>query len=550
MRTIFLIIQALIIFVLMVATSFGGVNLKNGNFYISYTDLVVPGGGKQLEITRTYNSKSADIGWFGVGWGSEFETFLKVSADGSVVVHEHGAGARNRFVPKTKIEPTQAASKIIEAMRKRTTLTQKVAQEMKKKLASNAELRHVYSRRYKINTNLAKGTLLFSHDLGSQKLKVTNVGYERIYNSGRVEHFDKEGKLVKVKDKTGYSINLKYNDKTDRLVSIKDSQAKQIFFDWYADGRVKSLWSVGDKKAHYKYKGNDLIESKDVGDHLYKYKYDSNHNLVAINYEDGSSLKLDYGNKTQFVTKVIDRNGEVTKYKYESNPQNPDKHYWTLVTKKGLDGKPVTNRYEYEIKTREDGSHYTYRILTVVNGLRTETIYSEKGSLPLKIVRGDNVTNFEYNDDGLLIKKSSPSSGNFVKIDYEKKFNKIAKVEKKNGWTKFNYDKRGNLQRAEDSNGKAVLLLYDSKGRITKMVDKNIKKKLKPRTLSFTYNALGKPVEISLKGGGKIKVEYDNFGQIKKVDSKSGPKMAVQVSQAFKNLLKVVQPAGVDLKMF
>jgi len=23
-----------------------GVNLKNGNFYISYTDIVVPGGGK------------------------------------------------------------------------------------------------------------------------------------------------------------------------------------------------------------------------------------------------------------------------------------------------------------------------------------------------------------------------------------------------------------------------------------------------------------------------------------------------------------------------
>ena len=46
-----------------------GVNLKNGNFYISYTDIVVPGGGKKLEITRTYNSKSTEVGWFGFGWG-------------------------------------------------------------------------------------------------------------------------------------------------------------------------------------------------------------------------------------------------------------------------------------------------------------------------------------------------------------------------------------------------------------------------------------------------------------------------------------------------
>ena len=43
---------------LMASLAQAGVNLKNGNFYISYTDIVVPGGGKKLEITRTYNSKA------------------------------------------------------------------------------------------------------------------------------------------------------------------------------------------------------------------------------------------------------------------------------------------------------------------------------------------------------------------------------------------------------------------------------------------------------------------------------------------------------------
>ena len=36
---------------LLSSYSFSGVNLKNGNFHISYTDIVVPGGGKKLEIT-------------------------------------------------------------------------------------------------------------------------------------------------------------------------------------------------------------------------------------------------------------------------------------------------------------------------------------------------------------------------------------------------------------------------------------------------------------------------------------------------------------------
>ena len=98
--------------------SLAGVNLKNGNFYISYTDIVVPGGGKKLEITRTYNSKATEVGWFGFGWGSEFETKLEASADGSIVIHEHGVGAKTRFTPKTAIDPVAASTKIVNEMSK------------------------------------------------------------------------------------------------------------------------------------------------------------------------------------------------------------------------------------------------------------------------------------------------------------------------------------------------------------------------------------------------------------------------------------------------
>ena len=94
----------LLVVLLFAATAFGGVNLKNGNFYITYTDIVVPGGGEKLEISRTYNSKATELGWFGFGWGSYFETNLVVSADGSVVIHENGAGGKTRFTPKNPVD--------------------------------------------------------------------------------------------------------------------------------------------------------------------------------------------------------------------------------------------------------------------------------------------------------------------------------------------------------------------------------------------------------------------------------------------------------------
>lgn len=541
------------VFLLLLAPmAFGGVNLKNGNFYISYTDIVVPGGGKKLEITRTYNSKATEMGWFGFGWGSPFETKLELSADGSVIIHENGAGGRTRFTPRAKIDADAASKKIVEAMRKKTTITDKAAEKLVERLSGNAELRHAYALNFGVMSKLASGTVLYSNERGLQEVHKLKDGFMRKFNDGKHEYYNEKGDLTKSIDKNKYTIEMFYK-KNGELESIKDSQAKQLFFSWYPDGRVKHIWSAGDKKTFYQYKEKDLVYSKDVAGNVYKYEFDKNHNMVVIDYSENKNAKgsekmtIDYEPKTFFTAKITDRNGDATKYKYGSDSKNPDMHYWTEVTKKGFDGKDVANKYEYEMRNRPDGSQYTYRIATNINNINTETIYSECCGLPIKISRGKHVTNFEYNDKGLLTKKNS-TKGDFVKIDYHKQINKISKVENNDGWTQFSYDTKGNLKKAVNSKGKAVLLIYDRKGRITKMVDQDNKSK-KRRTLAFTYNAMGKPVEIEMDKIGKIDVKYDNYGEIKKVESKAGHKMALQVTQAFQNLLSIVKPAGVNLNM-
>lgn len=535
---------ALALVALMIATfANAGVNLKNGNFYISYTDIVVPGGGKKLEITRTYNSKSTEVGWFGFGWGSEYETRLEVSADGSVIIHEHGSGAKTRFIPKTAVDAVAAATKIVNEMKKKTALTEKAASDLVQKLANNAELRHTYAMNFGVQATVAPGTVLYSNDRGPQELHVTKEGYRRAHTDGKQDYFNPEGQLVKISDKSGYFIGFTY--KNGNLDAIKDSQAKQIFFSWYPDGLVKEIWSAGDKKTLYKYQDSDMVYSKDVGENVYEFGYDKSHNLTSISYADKTKLSIGYDQKTFFVTSVVDRNGESTKYQYGSDAQKPDDHYWTIVTKPGFDGKPVANRYEYEIKAKADGSRYTYRILTEINGIKTDTIYADN-SLPIKIARGNHVTNFEYNAQGLLTKKSS-TKGDFVNIEYDEKINKIKKVVNNEGTTDFEYDPKGNLVKAANNQGKTVFLIYDTKGKISKMVDQESASSR--RVLAFKYNALGKPVEIEMEKVGKINVAYDNYGEIKKVESSAGHKMALQVTQAFQNLLTIVKPAGVNLNM-
>jgi hypothetical protein len=93
--------RALIAFLMALAgTAEANVSLKNGNFFIGYTDIVFS-GGVEPRVERVYNSKSPfNWGMFGWGWGSEYEVYLNIQPDQSVIAHEYGGGAQNRFVPK------------------------------------------------------------------------------------------------------------------------------------------------------------------------------------------------------------------------------------------------------------------------------------------------------------------------------------------------------------------------------------------------------------------------------------------------------------------
>jgi YD repeat-containing protein len=542
----------LVILMFFSSSLWGGVNLKNGNFYVSYTDIVVPGGGKNLKITRTYNSKSVKHGWFGFGWGSNFETNLTVSADGSVVIREYGSGSVTRFTPKEEINVDDAVSRILKAMEKQgQSVDGSYGENLRKELTENEEKRRKFGEKYRVKVALRQGTELLSVKRGLQKIIKMKKGYVRTFTDGNKEIFDERGKLLKISQKNGYEI--RFNYKNNKLSSIKDSDAKQIFFKWYGNGKVKSISSVGKKKSIYKYDKGNLIEATDIGGNTYKHKYDDKKNMLLISYSDKSTRAIEYEDTTGFVKKITGRDGSTTIYEYENNPKNKDLHYWTIVKNEKSDGVKSTNRYEYELKRRKDGSSYTYRTITSENGLKTETTYNDCCSLPLKVEKSfsfkdevkKDITSFKYNQEGLLVEKET-SDGRFVKLDYHKKFNKITKVSTNNGTTKFKYNKQGKLSQALDQKGNGVLIIYDRKGRIGKMVDFKKESKSK-RSLTFKFNSIGKPVQISMSNVGKINVSYDNYGNIKRVKSSSGSQIASQITSTFQSLLGIIRPAGVTL---
>lgn len=530
---------------------FAGVNLKNGNYYVLYTDVSMSTYISAFEdITRTYNSKSTEIGIFGFGWGSDIETRLFAYPDGTILIKENGSGANTYYKSQLALEDMLELmiDELIDVTIAEGDLNNSPNEiiERRNKLINNLEYRSSQWNKY-----VEKGVLAHvtdfpvdmewsSHMRGNSNIVRTEEGFVRTIGN-KIETFDNFGNLIKYDIGNGkYSI-LEYDGK--RLTKLISADGKELNFTLNQDGFITSITSDAGN-ANYVYDGKKLIETTDMVGNVYKHAYDDRYNMTSITYSDGSMFKIEYEPRTYFVSKIIERDGEETQYEYEKYYNEDgsinDNHYATEVTKEGYYGKR-TNRYEYIIGLKDSGEQYQKMIKTTVNGITTETHYDELCNKPLEITRGKNKTTFKYNNRCLLTEKLS-TRGDSTYIKYHSRFDKIISLNNNNRITDFEYDYKGNLIKAKKNNGKWVELVYDEKGNITKMLQED-------KTLIFTYNSYGKPIVIEMEGIGKINVTYDKYGEMESVKSDDGHKIALQVTQAFQNLLSIVKPAGVNLNM-
>lgn len=524
------------------------VALRNGNFFVAYRDL--------SWIERVYNSKTPFRGIWGWGWGADIESYLVVSADGSVVAYEYGGGAENRFNPLnfSKSELENAATMLTEAAKKSGVVTSR-AEDYKKKLIEDATFRNDEWKKFLKKgivkrRELAPGTKLVSNRFAYQYITREKNGYVRVHDSGKVEYFDNDGHLVKMQDQNGNFKSFTY-DKAGHLNKMIDNHNRKCFFSFDNKGLVEKIQCENNQVATYKYNGlAELVESKDGAGNVYKYKYtsDKRHNLAQIAYADKTTMDIEYYGKNLFenVKRVKERDGSAVEYGYEMNANDRSKQK-VSVKSKDKGGRILSDSsYEYHFRTKADGEEWTYRLVAVVDGEKTETTYNECCGLPLTIRQGNEETAFEYDQKGHVTKKTTPAE--IAMLEYHPQFGKVTKVSRyskedksKGRWSEFKYDDKGNLTFAKNSDKKGVQLIYNRQGQIASLIDQS------RRRIDFKYNELNKPVEIRDPKLGAIKVTYDNSGAVKSVDSSGDRRIASEVTSAFQSLMEIIRPAGVTL---
>ncbi len=527
------------------------IDMKNANFSTSWTDLIVPGGGYEMKIQRTYNSRSLFNGMFGFGWCSEFETKLIISPDNTLKVFECGAGLETTYT--TKGYGQKDIEKLVQAIIQKVKAEGKRSEDylssLRKNLMQDSRLRIRMALDYDLSASAKEGAVYFANGKEVESVTLTKEYYVRQLTDGSFQRFDLKGRLIAIYDKNSNFLKFSYDG--SQLKEIADNNGRRLLLKYNNSKRLSTVSGPSGITVEYKFEKLDhLTWVNNAWGNVYTYQYDELHNMTKATWPDKSNIELKYERNKDWVLSYKDRQNCMESYNYESSKEDPKNHYWSTVEKKC--GKEVVNNTKFEFfhKVRSDGVTYLSRTVTVTNSISNEIVYHEIFGKPILIKRGPEKITFEYFNNGQLRAKSTQFSR--MVYDYDPKAKKVNNVKtiffddkgKKTSEriSEFKYDSKGNLNFAKNSDGQKINLTYDGKGRIATIEDQA--KKL----VKISYEEkFGKPAIVTRPQMGTIKISYKSNGEIEKAESPDGPQVAVQVASTFNNLLDVIAPATAEV---
>ncbi len=569
----------------------GLVDMKNANFSTTFTDIQVPGSGYDLRIQRTYNSRTIFSGIFGYGWCSDFETKLQVTAEGNLMVTECGGGLEINYTAQD-FDPKAVGNTIntilAEVKKRNPSMSEQALNKLREEMQTNQFLREEFARQLNLTGQASPGTRYSASGRESENIVLREGVYVRTLDDGSFERFNQNGQLIQLNDRAGNYLKVDWNN--NQITRITDNNGRQLVFHYDPKTRrVARITGPGELRATYKFDSENLTEVTNAWNETFKYRYDDLHNIVRIDYPDKTYQELRYNRDRDWVVGFRDRRGCVETYNYESNPRDPNNHFWSTVQKKCGDEVVNNSRYEFWHRPRTDGpGQYLHRVRSDNNGVITDIVYHPVFGLPLSIVRNSERTTYTYRNNGQVATKEEPFR--HTTFAYKNRCNKVsdvlvrylgpaedqltpaqraqlqqqreaASVEGKGKATakaraetfqgrevlktirtQYEYNHpRCFLVRARNSEGQNITLAYDGRGRINRIRDQA------RREIRIDYEErFGKPSRVHRPGMGTMVVTYGPDGEITNVDSKEGPTVALQVATVFNGLLEMIAPAVGD----
>jgi YD repeat-containing protein len=522
-----------------------------GDFYLDHADVHAP-GGLGMDVTRIYNSFDGDRkGIFGTGWGSRAEDYLKVQDDGSIVVHEYGGGANNTFTPTTSnlLPQAQILDEIMGAAGQAGQFGSEADRNAYRDyLARNRDNEEQAWETF-VSLGLLKspepavGETFFSGRFATEFLTRVPEGFQRVstYNGQTIyEAFDLSGRLTRLWDANHDYVALTYGP-DGRLAQTSDNEGHRFAFSFTSDGFVRRIDDSQGHVVQYQYSNDDLV-SVDEDGAVTRYRYDSEHRLTSVVADGRVSIQVAY-NEAGLATRLKDPDGTVTTYGYSTALTQTSRvdTVRTDIRKPNGESHHKSSQYFYEFDSL---AYHLTREIETDDGVATDTTFDRNLS-PLTVTTPQGTTSYTYDSLGRMMKKQMPS-GTVYQWEYDPASGKVATAtttDKNSVLTEhFEYDPKGNLVRAYDSDQHDVSIAYDPYGRIATVTGSAV-------ALRFDYADSGatQPSSIELAGTGSVRISYLTDGTVQSAKSAGGATIVNKIGASLKTVDDLIRAAGVDV---
>ncbi len=464
------------------------VNLRNGNLLYQSSDLRIPGKGYELEVLRSYNSRSLRSGLFGVGWTSNLDQRVVRYTTSRIEILEPD-GAISRYFRAAQDEPgrySSGASRAVSVTAGDTGFTRRL---------ENDEL-EVYGTdgRLLVRRDRYRNELVFEYLDGVLRAVANNSGR-------RIElRSDGAGRVISIGDPIGRVWGYRYDDRGDLVVFVAPGAEEQVF------------------------------------------SYDDEHNLVEIKYPDGASHGFRYDTERDLLSGIRDPGGAWTGFRYHLAEQEPGDLQATLVD-------PHANLTRYRFATLDSGRRLT---VTDPAGGETRKMFDQMDNLVLLTDANGNTTRFDYDAENRLVARvdaagnawryrysacaacgspieiTPPDESLRTFLDYDQHnelvavrsgsarriefgYNEIGALafsrDSAGDWSRYYHDGAGDLVRSVDSAGDITEYRRDAVGRLTGVVFPS------GELASIAYDESNRPLQIDSPSFA-ARYEYDAMGRV------------------------------------
>ncbi|MFT4024743.1 MAG: RHS repeat-associated core domain-containing protein, partial [Flavihumibacter sp.] len=357
---------------------------------------------------------------------------------------------------------------------------------------------------------------------------VTAVSPEGDVEQYRYNEFGRLSRFVNANDE---SERYQYDEQL-RLVSVTSAGGRQVRWRYNAQGRLVERRSADNQVLRYMYEGQRLESISDGRGRRIRFEYDRQHNLVGIQYPNGTTQYWQYDALGNLVS-ASDTRGNTTRYGYDDGGN--------MLWLKEADGNEHVFSYDPagNLVKAEDATHrvvFEYGALGTLlgreqNGRRVRFAYDTELQLKSIANEGGEVYRFgldalgqvvnEWGFDGLHRRYLRDGNGRVTKI-----------MRPGQKWTAYEYDSIGNIVQEAHSDDSMAAYKYDADGLLVEAFNEHCsiglhrdkagrvtEERQDDYTVSRRYNSDGQCTHISSSLGADIQMNYDSSGYLERLQA-------------------------------